>query len=126
MVCATSAPCSKPPRSRGTGALSRTCWRRQPPSVKDLRAYASWRLRDQNSLLVQGEWRATVNRFLEMALFVDGGTVSPRRNDLDVKDMKTDVGIGFRFHGSLATPLRIELTKGSEGFGLVFAASQVF
>jgi hypothetical protein len=92
----------------------------------DLRAYASWRLRDQNSLLLQGEWRATVNRFLEMALFVDGGTVSPRRNDLDVKDMKTDVGIGFRFHGQLATPLRIELTKGSEGFGLVFAASQVF
>jgi hypothetical protein len=92
----------------------------------DLRAYASWRLRDQNSLLLQAEWRATVNRFLEMALFVDGGTVSPRRNDLDVKDMKTDVGIGFRFHGQLATPLRIELTRGSEGFGLVFAASQVF
>ena len=42
----------------------------------DLRAYSSWRLRDLNSLLLQGEWRATVNRFLEMALFYDAGNVA--------------------------------------------------
>jgi hypothetical protein len=40
--------------------------------------------------------------------------------------MKSDFGIGFRFHGSLATPLRIELAKGNEGFVLNFSASQVF
>ena len=33
----------------------------------DLRAYASWRLRDLNSLLLQAEWRVIVNRFLDMA-----------------------------------------------------------
>jgi len=92
----------------------------------DLRAYASWRLRDLNSLLLQGEWRANINRFLEMALFYDAGTVAARRGDLSLHGMKTDYGIGFRFHGPLTTPLRIELAKGSEGFVLNFSASQVF
>ena len=40
--------------------------------------------------------------------------------------MKTDFGIGFRFHGPVTTPLRIELAKGNEGFVLVLGASQVF
>jgi len=92
----------------------------------DLRAYASWRLRDLNSLLLQGEWRATVNRFLEMALFYDAGTVAARRNDLSVHEMKTDYGFGVRLHGAIATPLRIEVAKGSEGFVLNISASQVF
>lgn len=92
----------------------------------DLRAYSSWRLRDLNSLLLQGEWRTTVNRFVEMALFYDAGKVAARRSDLDLHGMKSDVGIGFRFHGPIATPLRIELAKGNEGFVLNFSASQVF
>jgi hypothetical protein len=92
----------------------------------DLRAYASWRLRDRNSLLLQAEWRANVNRFLEMALFYDTGTVAARPGDLSLSSVKTDYGLGFRFHGPLTTPLRIELAKGSEGLVLNFSASQVF
>ena len=92
----------------------------------DLRAYSSWRLRDLNSLLLQGEWRANVNRFLEMALFYDAGKVAAQRSDLDLHSMKSDFGLGFRFHGSLTTPLRIEVAKGNEGFVLNFSASQVF
>jgi hypothetical protein len=92
----------------------------------DLRAYSSWRLKDLNSLLLQGEWRAEINRFLEMALFYDAGTVSPQRDKLSLGSMLTDYGIGFRFHGALTTPLRIELAKGSEGWVLNFSASQVF
>ena len=34
---------------------------------------------------------------------------------------KTDYGIGFRLHGPLATPLRIELAKSNEGLALVFS-----
>jgi len=92
----------------------------------DLRAFDSWRLRDLNSLLLQGEWRATVNRFVEMALFYDAGKVAARLSDLTLDGMKTDFGIGFRFHGPITTPLRIELAKGNEGFVLNFSASQVF
>jgi hypothetical protein len=92
----------------------------------DLRAYASWRLKDLNSLLLQGEWRANVNRFLEMALFYDAGKVAHQRSDLDLHGMKSDYGIGFRFHGPITTPLRVELAFGNEGYVLNFSASQVF
>jgi hypothetical protein len=61
-----------------------------------------------------------------MALFYDAAKVAPTRHDLDLNGMKTDYGIGFRFHGAIATPLRIELAKGTEGFVLNFSASQVF
>ncbi len=91
-----------------------------------LRAYSSWRLRDLNSLALQAEWRVIANRFLDMAVFYDAGRVASRLDALTLDDLKNDVGIGFRFHGPAATPLRIELAKGSEGFGLVFAASQAF
>jgi hypothetical protein len=99
------------------------------PSIgggSDLRAYTSWRLRDLNSLVLQAEWRVIVNRFLDMALFYDAGKVAARRTDLTPTGMKTDAGLGFRLHGPIATPLRIEFAYGSEGFGLVLAASEVF
>jgi hypothetical protein len=99
------------------------------PSIgggSNLRAYSSWRLRDLNSLLLQAEWRAIANRFFDVALFYDAGKVAARRSDLDLHGMKSDVGLGFRWHGPATTPLRIELTKGNEGFALVFAASEVF
>src|SRR5262249_8741696 len=56
----------------------------------NLRAYASWRLRDLNSLLLQAEWRVMVNRFLDMAVFYDAGKVEARKSDLDLGNMKTD------------------------------------
>ncbi|HKW00171.1 MAG TPA: BamA/TamA family outer membrane protein [Vicinamibacterales bacterium] len=99
------------------------------PSIgggSDLRAYSSWRLRDRNSLVLQAEVRVIANRFLDMALFMDAGKVAARRTDLDLNGLMHDVGLGFRLHGRIATPLRIEFTHGREGFGLVLAASEVF
>ena len=99
------------------------------PSIgggSDLRAYASWRLRDLNSLLLQAEWRVIANRFLDMAVFYDTGRVAPRLDALKLNDLKNDAGLGFRFHGPLTTPLRLELAKGSDGFGFVIAASHAF
>ena len=40
--------------------------------------------------------------------------------------MKTDVGVGVRFHGPLATPLRIDIAHGSEGLNLVFSGAAAF
>jgi hypothetical protein len=91
-----------------------------------LRGYASWRFRDLNSLLLQAEWRVLVNSFFDVALFYDAGKVEARAKDLDLDGLKSDVGIGFRFHGPAATPVRIELAKGNEGLALVFAASASF
>jgi hypothetical protein len=90
-----------------------------------LRGFGSWRFRDRNSLLLQAEWRVLANRFLDMALLYDAGRVSDRRNDL-TNSLKSDYGVGFRFHSSMATPLRIELVRCNEGFNLVFSSKGSF
>jgi len=91
-----------------------------------LRAYNSWRFRDRNSLLLQAEWRVMANRFLDVALGYDAGRVANRRSDLTASPLKSDYGIGIRFHGQLVTPLRVELFNGSEGWNIVFSAKAAF
>jgi outer membrane protein assembly factor BamA len=96
-------------------------------SGRTLRGYRSWRFRDRHALLLSAEWRWIPNRMaLDAALFFDAGTVADRRDALSLGDMKGDVGVGVRFHSPVATPLRIELAKGQEGFKLVFASSAAF
>ena len=91
-----------------------------------LRGYSTFRFRDRHSLLLQGEWRVIANRFMETAVFLDAGKVAPRTSDLDVKDLKTDYGFGLRFHAPLATVIRVDVARNSEGTRIVFAASPVF
>lgn len=96
-------------------------------SGSTLRAYPSWRFRDRHSMLMSGEWRWIPNRLgFDMALFYDTGKVVPRRGDLDFNGLKSNWGFGARLHGPIATPLRIELAHGSEGWHLVFAGSAAF
>jgi hypothetical protein len=92
-----------------------------------LRGYSSWRFRDENSLLLQAEWRIIVNRFLDLAFFYDAGKVVARTSDLDFDDLKDDYGFGVRFHGPFATPLRVELARSSENrFSFIFSAGPSF
>jgi outer membrane protein assembly factor BamA len=91
-----------------------------------LRGFSSWRFRDRNSLLLQAEWRLMANRFLDVALVYDAGRVADRREDLTSAPLKSDYGVGFRFHGPLATPLRVEFVKSNEGLSLVFSAKAAF
>ena len=92
-----------------------------------LRGYSSWRFRDQNSLLLQGEWRIIINRYLDLAFFYDAGKVAPRTSDIDLKNLKDDWGVGIRFHGPAATPLRIEIARSRESnMSLIFASSASF
>jgi hypothetical protein len=92
----------------------------------NLRGYSSWRFRDRNSLLLQGEWRIMVNRYLDTAFFYDTGKVTARTEDLNLSGLKHDYGFGVRFHGPISTPLRVELAKSPEGLVLVFSSSAVF
>ena len=91
-----------------------------------LRGFASWRFRDNHSLLLQAEWRVMVNRFFDTAVFYDAGKVVARRSDLDLDGLKKDYGLGFRFHGPIATPLRIDFAKSNEGLSIVFSSSAAF
>jgi hypothetical protein len=92
-----------------------------------LRGFSSARFRDLHSLLMSGEFRWIPSRLgLDMALFYDTGKVTPTFRDISWRGLASDVGIGVRFHGPLATPLRIELAHGREGTRLVFAGSAAF
>ena len=96
-------------------------------SGSTLRAYPSWRFRDRHSLLMSGEWRWTPSLlFLDVAVFVDAGKVAGQRSDLNLSGLHYDWGLGFRFHGPIATPLRIEVAHGREGFNLVFSGAAAF
>jgi hypothetical protein len=91
-----------------------------------LRGFASWRFRDRNSMLMQAEWRVLANRFLDMAVFYDAGKVMDVPKDISWTGLKSDYGLGFRFHGLAATPLRIELARSNEGLVIVFSSKAPF
>jgi len=92
-----------------------------------LRGFSSWRFRDRNAALATAELRWIPNRnIVDVALFYDAGMVAPEFGDLTLRRFKSDAGIGVRFHGPAATPLRIELAKSREGLHLVFAGSAAF
>jgi hypothetical protein len=92
----------------------------------NLRGYDSWRFRDRNRLLVQAEWRIMANRFFETAFFYDAGTVAARSSDLNFDGLKSDYGVGVRFHGPFSTPLRVEVARSRENVSIIFASSAVF
>ena len=96
-------------------------------SATTLRGYADGRFRDRHALLLSGEWRWFPNRLgLDMALFVDAGKVAPTRAGLTLDKLKTDYGIGIRFHSTTATVLRLDLARGQEGWRVVFASTSPF
>jgi hypothetical protein len=92
-----------------------------------LRAYSTGRFRDRHALITTAEWRWFPNRTaIDEAIFFDAGTVAGERADLWSERMKTDWGIGGRFHGPAQTPLRIELAHGSDGWKLVLSGKPAF
>jgi len=91
-----------------------------------LRGYSSHRFRDRDSVLIQGEWRIMVNRFMDTAVFYDAGKVASRHSEMNFHDLRTDYGFGARFHTPFATALRIDVARSTEGTRLVFATSSAF
>jgi len=92
----------------------------------NMKGYESYRFRDRNSLLLQGEWRIMANRFMDTALFYDAGKVTRSTADLDFKGLTHDYGIGVRFHSPFSTMFRVDLARSPEGLMLVFASSAAF
>jgi hypothetical protein len=90
-----------------------------------LRGYGNYRFRGRNSLLFTGEYRWYAQEYVEMAVFYDAGKVTARRQDLDFDGMKSDVGIGIRFHGPTATFIRAEVARGSEGLRFILSFSPI-
>ena len=96
-------------------------------SGSTLRAYPSWRFRDRHSMLMSGEFRWMPSQLmLDVAVFYDTGKVAGRREDLNFEQLQHNWGLGFRFHGPQATPLRIDFAHGREGLNIVFSGAAAF
>lgn len=94
---------------------------------RSLRAYEFGRFRDRHAMLVTGEFRWFPNRLgLDMALFYDAGQVAPRLHQFRLDDMKTNYGIGVRFHSLTMTTLRLDLAHGDEGWRAVISTHAAF
>lgn len=92
-----------------------------------LRGYSTARFRDSHTAMGSAELRWFPNRLgLDTAIFYDAGTVASEFDKLAWRDLKTDYGIGVRFHTPRATVLRLDLARGDEGLRLVFSTSAPF
>ncbi|MBI3050791.1 MAG: BamA/TamA family outer membrane protein [Acidobacteria bacterium] len=93
----------------------------------DLRGFRRFRFRDRHMLLLQAEYRWEIFTAVDGAIFYDAGMVAPRLEELNLQDLESDYGIGFRFGTSNGVFLRVEGAFGSTGgkhfifrFGHVF------
>ena len=78
-----------------------------------LRGYRDYRFRGPHALLLQAEYRFEVWSGLDAAFFYDAGKVAMRRADLDLNDLESDYGVGFRFNTDNGIVLRVDAAFGS-------------
>jgi outer membrane protein assembly factor BamA len=93
----------------------------------DLRGFRRFRFRDRHALLLQAEYRWEIFTAVDGAIFYDAGKVASRVEDLNLRDLESDYGLGFRFGTQNGVFLRVEGAFGSSGgkhfifrFGHVF------
>jgi len=80
-----------------------------------LPGFTDYRFTDRDSLLMRSELRWTPSPLINMAVFLDQGTVAPSAGALSFNDLKRGWGLGARFHGDTYTALRLEVAHSAEG-----------
>ena len=92
-----------------------------------LRGFREFRFRDKNIFMINGEYRFEAFSGLDMALFADWGDVGSTWNDIDFRDLKNDIGIGFRFNTYKSVVLRFDIARSKqEGVRFVTSWSGAF
>ena len=93
----------------------------------DLRGFRRFRFRDQHLLLLQAEYRWEIFTAVDGAIFYDAGKVASRVEDLTLRDLESNYGIGFRFGTTNGVFLRVEGAFGSrDGAHFVVRFGNVF
>lgn len=82
----------------------------------DLRGYRVFRFYDDNSFVMNGEYRWEIMTGLNMALFGDAGKVFHSKSQLNFADMRTDAGFGLRFSNKQSVFMRWDVGFSPEGF----------
>jgi outer membrane protein assembly factor BamA len=92
----------------------------------DLRGFRQYRYYDNDSLLMNAEYRWEVAPALDMAVFADAGKVFPRPWDISLTNLQTDGGFGIRFKNREAVLFRIDAGFSREGFQIWFKFNPPF
>jgi len=82
---------------------------------RTLRGFANYRFTGNKAMLYQIEYRWFASSRIELALFVDTGTVALAGSSLSFSDLKTDGGVGFRLNTSQSTVFRLDVAHSNEG-----------
>jgi outer membrane protein assembly factor BamA len=78
-----------------------------------LRGFREYRFRGPHAILAQAEYRWEIWSGLDGALFYDAGKVAERRADLNLKNLESDYGFGFRFNTDNGVVFRVDTAFGS-------------
>lgn len=78
-----------------------------------LRGYRNLRFRDRNLVLLQAEYRVPIWGPVDATVFADAGKVARTRSELDLTDLRRDVGFSVSLMKGWATWARVDVGFGS-------------
>ena len=96
-------------------------------SKATLRGFQDLRFRGTHLLLVQAEYRLALPGPVNATVFVDGGSIGTRRDDLDLAHLKRDYGFSLSVMTGDATAIRVDAGFGGrEGAHVFFSVGPIF
>jgi hypothetical protein len=93
---------------------------------EDLRGFRPFRFYDNNAVILNGEYRWEIFSGLDMAIFMDAGQVYHDWRQINLRELNTDAGFGFRFNVRNDVFLRIDTAFSREGFQIWVKFNNVF
>ena len=94
--------------------------------TSDLRGYQRYRFYDNNSFVMNAEYRWEIFTLLDAAVFADAGKVFHRDGDFGLEHLESDAGFGFRFKTRHNVAFRIDTAFSHEGYGLWLTFDHIF
>ncbi len=94
--------------------------------AETLRGFRPFRFYDDNSLLLNGEYRFEAGSLLDIVLFADAGKVFHNWEQWNLHGLQSDVGFGLRFKAQQRLALRIDTAFSHEGVQVWFRFRNVF
>lgn len=92
----------------------------------DLRGFRPWRFYDENSIVLNAEYRWEICTGFDMAIFEDMGKVFHRPGDIDLTHLQKSTGFGLRFNDQRSMLFRIDTGFSREGFQVWLTFDKVF
>jgi outer membrane protein assembly factor BamA len=92
-----------------------------------IRGYREFRFTDENALWLNTEYRWRATKWVGVALFFDAGEVRPDWEDIDLRDLRTSYGFGFRVNSDKTVFARLDFGfGGGEGRQIFFKLGPSF